>query len=101
MKESNSLRVRVLLTLQVALLGEITEKIRGVACSWNDRSIKILVVHTSTFNCEDKDEFDSVEAEMMSSFPDHEVSTKFLTSDFPEKFDLTVEMAWVFLRKWT
>ncbi len=54
---SSELRIKVLLCLQSALLGEITPNIRGITCGWNNSSI--------TIHCYFQDEISEQEAESM------------------------------------
>lgn len=96
--EELELRRRVLLTFQVALLGMVTPSLRGVTVHWND-SILAHCLFDGPVGEEEREACSDIEAEVMASFPDHEVSVLPRRVDAPE--DLTSELldAWVYRRK--
>jgi hypothetical protein len=51
-------RGEVLLALQVALIGAVTPKLRGVTCGWTSGQVEVLAIYEA--------EPDEVEAELMS-----------------------------------
>ncbi len=51
----NQLRIQVLLSLQMALLGEITPNIRGITCGWNAYDITIHCYFQGEINDDDKE----------------------------------------------
>lgn len=93
------LRRRVLLTFQVALLGMVTPSLRGVTVHWDEQQILAHFLFDGPTGEEEREACSDIEAEVMASFPDHEVSVLSRRVDFPG--DLTGELldAWVYRRK--
>jgi hypothetical protein len=73
---SDDLRVRVLLAMQVALLGTVGPNMRAVLVSWSESDIRIRVIFDSPIAASDEAVVSEIETEMMSHFPDHGVSAK-------------------------
>lgn len=70
---ATELRVRVLLTLQVALLGMVTANMRSVAVSWTDKDVRIRVVFDERVSPEDAELASEIESEVISHLPHHTV----------------------------
>lgn len=66
-------RVRVLLTLQVALLGMVTASMRAVLVSWTDKDVLVRVVFDRELSPEDVDLVSEIESEVISHLPNHTV----------------------------
>lgn len=64
------LRTRVLLTMQVALLGMVTPSMRAVSVSWSESAVKFRVFFDRQVDAEITSE---IETEVMSHFPSHVV----------------------------
>lgn len=56
----NELRIKILLSLQVALLGEITPNIRGITCGWNNFKITVHCYFQGEINDDDKERMSCV-----------------------------------------
>lgn len=95
----DQLRQRVLLSLQVALWGEIGVNVRSVSCSWNESRIDIWVTIDGEIDADSQESFECVSTEMMSHFPDHIVVSHCGRSDFPERLSKPEDADWVFIRK--
>lgn len=97
---SNDLRIRILLTLQNALLGEVSQSLRGVACSWNSQSINIYAIFDGTISDGDRESMGFVETEIISSCSEHQVNLECKQIDYPKSISLEDTSAtWVYLRK--
>lgn len=92
------LRIRVLLTMQTALLGVIRNNIRAVVCRWNFNHIQVRTVVDGEVSDADKELMDDVETEVISHFPDAEVSVKCVRLDMPERLALDTAEVYVFRR---
>jgi len=97
--KGDSLRVRVLMSLQVSLLGMVSPNIRGVTCSWGSESIKVIFVFDGAINDEDRESAGEVETELMSHFPEYKVTVDCIRSDVPESLNKYFLNAWVYRRK--
>lgn len=97
--DDREVRIRVLLRLQIALLGEISPKIRGITCSWDFSKIIIRCVFHGDINDDDKDSMEVVCTEVIASFPNHEVEMEYIRADAPESLQKYGLMAWVYCRK--
>lgn len=97
--QDRELRRRVLLTFQVALLGMVTPSLRGVTVHWDQRRILAHCLFDGPTGEEEREACSDIEAEVMASFPDHEVSVLPRRVNAPG--DLTSELldAWVYRRK--
>lgn len=97
--QDREFRRRVLLTFQVALLGMVTPALRGVTVRWGERRILAHCLFDGPTGEEEREACSDIEAEVMASFPDHEVDVFARRIDAPK--DLTPELldAWVYRRK--
>ncbi|MDP9877264.1 hypothetical protein J2W25_000874 [Variovorax boronicumulans] len=66
---NTELRVRVLLTLQVALLGMVTANMRSVLVSWNKTEVHIRLVFNEVINDTDVEIASEIESEVISHLP--------------------------------
>ena len=85
------LRVRVLLTLQVALLGMVTANMRSVVVSWTDKDVRIRVVFDEKVAPEDAELASEIESEVISHLPHH---TVFLRSRSLRAFEGGGDQCW-------
>ncbi len=81
--ESQELRVQVMMTLQVALLGEVHPSVRKVGVGWTDKSIRVQVFHDGEPNEDEVESASWIETEIMASFPDHDVEVSTVRFDRP------------------
>ena len=93
------LRVRVLLSLQRALLGAIVPSIRGITCSYDDSEIKILCLFDGEYSDDDKEILECVSTEVVADFPSHQIILDCIRHDNPELINPKVLSDWVYLRK--
>ncbi|GAB3628183.1 hypothetical protein PTE30175_05339 [Pandoraea terrae] len=97
MKED--LRIRLMLSLQVALLGAITPNIRAITCSINEKGIVILAIFDSVINDDDIDSMESVASEVASHFESLKVFVECKRLDAPVDFRPQALDLWVYRRK--
>jgi len=95
----NELRIEVLLTLQVALLGEVPEALRGITCDWNESQIVIHCYFDGEIAEEDRESMEDVVAEVIASFLEHEVILDCIRKDMPEPLNPLTLKAWVYRRR--
>ncbi len=67
------LRTRILLTLQVALLGMVTAKMQSVLVSWTEESIHIRLIFEGHISSAEIDIAGEIESEVVSHLPDFSV----------------------------
>jgi len=97
--ENKVSRSRVLLAMQRVFIGEICSKIRGISVCWDNTKVKILVIHSEYMNEDRLEDFNCLETEMLSHFPEQEVSIKCLRIDPPQVPLLPEGNEWFFLEK--
>jgi hypothetical protein len=91
------IRRRVLLCFQVALLGMVGPNLRAVTVNWSDCSIEGILYFDGDLDEQAIEDASDIEAEVMASFPEHEVSVIAQRCDSPAKPAMTG--AWVFMRR--
>lgn len=97
--ESQEQRVRVLMTVQVALLGEVHPSVRKVGVGWTDKSIRVLVFHDGEPSEDQVESASCIETEIMASFPAHEVEVSTVRLDRPGVVrDIDGISAWAYSR---
>lgn len=95
------LRTRVLLRLQVALLGEVRPHLRGVAVSWNKSEISVRMFYDGISGEDETEIASDIEGELAASFfPEYESSVSAERLDYPARLnDIEGLDAWVY-RRW-
>ncbi|SDR45754.1 hypothetical protein [Pseudovibrio sp. Tun.PSC04-5.I4] len=93
------LRIVVLVGLQTALLGQISERLRAVICSWNSNLLSITAIFDGTLSESDAEGMSEVETEMISHLPDLQVTLQIKHLDVPSLIVLKRGEVFVFLRK--
>jgi hypothetical protein len=87
----NQLRARILLSLQRALLGEVTSNMRAISVEWSTDRIKIWVYYDGPVDEDIVDDFDaSAVTQVVADFPypdkgDPKIDFEFLRCDIPQK----------------
>lgn len=66
---STDMRVRMLLSMQRALLGQVGPAVRAIACRWTDESIHVRVVVDGAIGDADAEAMSEAETEVMADFP--------------------------------
>ena len=76
---------RILLAFQVALLGEVSAKLRRVSVILDNESIHFDCYFDGEIDDDDRESMSCVESEVMSFFPDtQEITHKVIRCDAPE-----------------
>jgi hypothetical protein len=96
--QEGELRRRVLLTFQVALLGMVTPSLRGVTVHWDERRILAHCIFDGPTSDEEREACSDIEAEVMASFPNHEVIVLARRLDAPGELTAELLDAWVYRR---
>jgi hypothetical protein len=91
-------RQEIVLSVQGALLGNVTHNLRGVAADWSNTEIRIVCYFHGPISDDDQDTMSCVHTEVATDFVDI-VPVHFTL----ERLDMPMKMngfrAWVFLRK--
>lgn len=86
------------MAVQLALLGEISARLRAVAVSYDNSSIHLDCYYDGEILDEDRDSMSCVETEVLAVFPETHTTTHTLhRRDFPEP--IPKDVAWVYARK--
>ena len=93
------LRRDVLLAFQVALLGMVGHRLRGVTVAWSDCVISGRLLFDGELGADEAECASDVEAEIAASFPTHEIEVVAQRYDAPEPLNERGLMAWVYRRK--
>ncbi len=83
---NSSLRVRVLLATQAALLGRIAPNIRAISCGFVGGNIKAKAVFDGAIIDSDREMMDEVGSELASHFEDANVEVECVRIDAPKRF---------------
>lgn len=95
----NELRIRVLLSLQTALLDEITPNIRGITCGWSNYLITINCYFDGEISEDDRESMECVATEVIANFSQHKISISSKRLDIPEPLNPYTLSEWVYRRK--
>ena len=93
------LRTSVLLSIQAALLGEITPNIRGITCAWSESTITIHCLFENEITEEDEDSMDCVATDIIANFTEHTIDLQCITVNMSESLAQHGLSAWVYMRK--
>ncbi|AMP40559.1 hypothetical protein CJO78_18835 (plasmid) [Ralstonia solanacearum] len=96
---NSSLRVRLLLAAQTALLGRIVPNIRAISCGFVDGNIKARVIFDGAILDSDREMMDEVGSELASHFEDANVDVECVRIDAPQKFRDEMLDCYVYLRR--
>jgi hypothetical protein len=101
MNENHEIALRrdVLLTFQVALLGMVDNHLRGVTVSWDEDRIEGVLLYDGALSDVEEETASDVEAEIMASFPEHEVSVAARRYDAPADLNASGLIAWAYRRR--
>ena len=89
----------MLLTAQVALLGEVSSTLRAVSLAWSPENIHLRAVFDGEIDEEDRESMECVGTEILASFPTHELEVECTRLDAPTPLNQLFLMAWVYMRK--
>lgn len=92
-------RRRVMLAIQVALLGMVTPNLRGVTAAWSSPTIRVRLLYDGPVGEEENECASDVEAELLAAFTDCSVHVFAERVDFPNSLEIMGLQAWAFRRK--
>lgn len=89
----------MLLTAQVALLGEISGAVRAVFLGWDDETIKVRAVFHGPISEEDHESIECAGTEIIASFPKYMIEVETIRLDAPADLRGKALKAWAYYRK--
>lgn len=93
------MRVRVLLSVQRALLGHIGTAVRAIVCRWTKDEIHVRAVFDGEIDDENAEAFSEAETEVNADFPSQViVYFKLERHDYPVSIKLQIDEVAVFRR---
>jgi len=90
------MRNSVILSVQRALLGEVSPALRGVTVGWDEKSITILCYYDRKISPEEREAMSCVETEVMADFPDQQMDLDIIQCDVP--LEMKLLDAWIYRR---
>lgn len=69
--------IRLRLSVQHALLGQVSSALAAVSCGWNDNDIVLELLVDSEFSDEDRERMEVVASEVVADFVDETITTVF------------------------
>lgn len=96
---SSDMRIRVLLSVQRALLGQIGIAVRAIVCRWAKDKIHVRTVFDSEINDDDAEAMSEEKTEVLADFPSQvEVCFKLERCDYPASIKHDIDEVAVFQR---
>lgn len=89
----------LLLTAQVALLGEISASIRAVTVGWSATEIQLRAIVDGLPCDDDVESMECVGTEIIASFPQHQIAVEVIQLDAPAPLEPHMLNAWIYSRK--
>lgn len=89
----------VLLTTQVAMLGEISAAVRAVTVGWDGNEIRLRAIVEGEPSEEDVESMEAVGTEIIASFPEHQIDVEVMRLDAPAPIAPHNLKAWAYARK--
>ncbi|WP_019447738.1 hypothetical protein [Cupriavidus sp. BIS7] len=83
---SNTLRIRLLLAMQAALLGSVSSNIRVISCGFDGDDVRIKVIFDGAIPELDRGIMDEVGTELASHFDGASVEVECARIDAPQDF---------------
>lgn len=92
-------RRRLLLTAQVALLGEVSGAIRGVTLGWTASEIILRALVDGPVSDADQESMECVGTEIVAGFPQCSIVVEVLRCDAPMDLNAQSLKVWVHMRR--
>ncbi len=89
------LRARILLSVQTALLGEVTPSLVAVALRWTEGKIEGRFYYEAEPSESEQERVSDIETEIMASFPDSQVSFSALPNVLANDHDWVMALAYL------
>jgi hypothetical protein len=88
----------VLVAVQQALLGEVSDRLRAVSVSYDENSIHLDCYYDGEIADDDRDAMSCVETELLAIFPEtHTTTVQVCRMDYPTP--IPKDKTWAFYRK--
>jgi hypothetical protein len=86
--DERQLRAQVLLSVQRALLGEVSSALRGVTVGWQDQVIELRAYFDGPISEDDRESISCVGSEVIADFPDPwTINEEAVRRDAPEPME--------------
>lgn len=96
---STDMRIRVLLSVQRALLGHIGTSVRAIVCRWTKDEIHVRIVFDGEINDDNAEAMSEAETEVVADFSSQvEVCFKLERCDYPALIKHEIDEVAVFRR---
>jgi hypothetical protein len=92
-------RAAILLSLQRALLGEVSGSLRGVTCSWDQSKIVIRCLFDGEIADDDRESMECVATGVITDFSEQTIELEITRLDMPEPLNPQTLMDWVYRRR--
>jgi hypothetical protein len=90
--------VKILLSAQRALLGEVSPALRGVTLGWHDQVIRMRAYFDGPISEEDLESMTCVAAQIIADFPSPwNIDEEIVRCDAPERMEFL--QVWAYLRR--
>ena len=76
-------RSRILVSMMVALWGEVSPALRAVFVNWNEKMIRLYFFYDGLITEEDRESAECISTELIANFPEHELEVDISRLDFP------------------
>jgi hypothetical protein len=92
-------RATVLLSLQRALLEEVSGDLRGVTCGWDQSKIVIRCLFNGEIIDDDRESMECVSTQVVADFPEQSIELEIIRLDMPQPLNFQMLMDWVYWRR--
>lgn len=94
------IRIRLLLSVQRALLGAVPSRLRGVTCGWEGTEVKLRYVFDGEIDPDDQESTSCASTEVIADFPDPwTLNEDFVRLDYPSDLRPCAHELWAYIRK--
>lgn len=95
------MRIRLLLSTQASLLGNVTPNMRAISCEYDGDEIAVMIIFDGPASENDQEAMEEIASELWSHFPGCEVRMLSARVDAPACFADVGKKWWVYQRKET
>ncbi len=94
------MHAKVLLSIQRALLGEVTANLRAVACDWDEKRIVLRFIIDGPADDTLRDDLQAVGSEVIADFVSPmQIEEQIVRVDLPEDLKAHGLKAWAYMRR--
>ncbi len=80
------LRIKVILSMIDALLGEVSPALRSATVSWDEKKIHLYFYYDGEISDEDKKSAERIRTKVSSNFPEYQLNVQVIRWDYPKWF---------------